>query len=68
MSSAMNGQKRSFRRPCGIVLYRPGPAARVRVILARVRELRRNIYPEGWDTDPLKKIEQEIEALLKGIA
>jgi len=50
------------------VLYRPGPAARVRVILARVRELRRNIYPEGWDTDPLKKIEQEIEALLKGIA
>ncbi len=61
----MPGQKRSPHRPCGVVLYRPGPAARLRIILARIRELRANLYPDDWDADPLLKIEQEIEALLK---
>lgn len=46
----------------------PETKARLEALLARVRRLRRNLYPEDWDADPLLKIEQEIEALLKGIA
>ena len=54
MSSAMNGQ-----RPL------EGNAARLEALLSRVRELRKNLYPEEWDADPLLKIEQELVILLK---
>jgi len=27
--------------------------ARLEALLARVRRVRKNLYPEGWDADPL---------------
>jgi len=38
--------------------------ARLEALLARVRQLRQNLYPPGWDADPLYEIEQELEKLL----
>lgn len=53
--------------PCGVALYQPGPASRLRIILARVRELRANFYPPGWEADPLKEIERELAALVNDL-
>jgi len=38
---------------------------RLRLLLARVRELRENLYPEGWAGDPLNEVEQELKSLLR---
>lgn len=39
--------------------------ARLEALLARVRQLRKNLYPEGWDADPLYHVEKELELLLQ---
>ena len=39
--------------------------ARLEGLLARVRQLRQNLYPEGWDADPLYRVEKDLELLLK---
>lgn len=48
------------------LLPEPGPDVRVRLeaLLARVQRIRKNCYPEGWDADPLWRVEQEIAGLL----
>ncbi len=45
----------------------PGPDVRARLeaLLARVRQLRQNLYPPGWDADPLYHVEKELELLLQ---
>jgi len=45
----------------------PGPDVRARLeaLLARVRQLRKNLYPEGWTYDPLYLIERELDKLIK---
>lgn len=43
----------------------PEAKARLEGLLARVRQLRKNLYPEGWDADPLYRIERELELLLQ---
>ena len=47
-------------------LEQPGPdiPARLEALLARVRQLRKNLYPEGWDADPLYRIERELDKLI----
>ena len=39
--------------------------ARLEVLLARVRKLRQNLYPEGWDADPLLQVEKELQQLIR---
>jgi len=68
----MNGRRHLHRRrrhpPLrGVFLYRPGPRIRLEKLLARVRELRKNLYPPGWTYDPLYLVEQEIADLLDDI-
>jgi len=41
---------------------------RLCILLNSVRRIRANLYPEGWDADPLYQIEQELEALLQELA
>jgi hypothetical protein len=45
----------------------PGPDVRARLeaLLARVRRVRKNLYPEGWTYDPLYHVEKELELLLQ---
>ena len=47
----------------------PGPDVRARLeaLLARVRQLRKNLYPEGWEYDPLYYVERELTAILQEI-
>ena len=45
----------------------PNVKARVEAILARVREIRANLYPVGWTADPLYNIEQELQSLLSDL-
>ena len=45
----------------------PDVKARIEAILARVREIRANLYPADWDADPLYKIEQELASLLDDV-
>ena len=45
----------------------PEAKARLEGLLARIQRLRRNLYPEGWDADPLYRIEQEIVNLLDDV-
>ena len=37
---------------------------RLEKLLARVREIRANLYPPGWTADPLYHVERELAALL----
>ena len=37
---------------------------RLTALLARVREIRANLYPPGWTADPLYHVEQELAGLL----
>jgi hypothetical protein len=39
--------------------------ARLEALLARIRQLRKNLYPEGWTYDPLYHVEKELELLLQ---
>ncbi len=41
--------------------------ARLEVLLARVRQLRQNLYPEGWDADPLCEVEKELQGLVQSM-
>jgi len=43
----------------------PDTKARLEALLARVRRVRKNLYPEGWDADPLYHVEKELELLLQ---
>ena len=43
----------------------PDVKARLEALLARVREIRANLYPPGWDADPLYHVEKELELLLQ---
>jgi len=43
----------------------PEAKARLEALLARVRQLRQNLYPPGWDADPLYHVEKELELLLQ---
>jgi len=45
----------------------PDVKARLEALLARIQRLRRNLYPEGWDADPLYYVEQELESLLNDL-
>lgn len=47
-------------------LEQPGPdvKARLEALLARVRRVRKNLYPEGWTYDPLYRIERELDKLI----
>ena len=38
--------------------------ARLEALLARVRRVRKNLYPEGWTYDPLYRIERELDKLI----
>ena len=38
---------------------------RLEALLARVRRVRKNLYPEGWTYDPLYRIERELDKLIK---
>lgn len=42
----------------------PNVKARLTAILARVREIRANLYAPDWTADPLYPIEQELQSLL----
>ena len=46
-----------------------GPDVRTRLtaLLARVRRVRKSLYPAGWTADPLYRIEQELASLLGDI-
>lgn len=39
--------------------------ARLETILANLRRYRASLYPEGWTYDPLYRIEQELDKLIK---
>ncbi len=39
--------------------------ARLETLLARIQRLRRNLYPEGWDADPLLEVEKELRQLIR---
>jgi len=39
--------------------------ARLEALLARVRRVRKNLYPEGWEYDPLYYVQRELELLLQ---
>ena len=41
--------------------------ARLEALLARVRRVRKNLYPEGWTYDPLYYVERELTAILQEI-
>ena len=45
----------------------PGPDVRARLeaLLARVRRVRKSLYPEGWTYDPLYRIQCDLEQLLE---
>ena len=43
----------------------PEAKARLEGLLARVRRVRKNLYPEGWTYDPLYRIERELDKLIK---
>ncbi|MFY9393231.1 MAG: hypothetical protein WAP36_00865 [Halanaerobiales bacterium] len=45
----------------------PEAKARLEAILARIREIRANLYPADWTADPLYHIEQELESLLSDV-
>jgi len=38
---------------------------RLKKLLAWVRRVRKNLYPEGWEYDPLYRVEKELELLLQ---
>jgi hypothetical protein len=40
---------------------------RLSAVLAYIQRLRANLYPAGWDADPLYQIEQELVGLLKDL-
>ena len=42
----------------------PDIPARLEALLARVRRVRKNLYPEGWTYDPLYRIERELDKLI----
>jgi len=42
----------------------PDIKARLEALLARVREIRQNLYPPDWTADPLHRIEKELTELL----
>ena len=48
-------------------LEQPGPdiPARLETLLARVRRVRKSLYPASWTADPLYYVEQELESLLQ---
>jgi hypothetical protein len=45
----------------------PDTKARLEALLARVRQLRENLYPEGWDADPLCEVERELQGLVQSM-
>ena len=45
----------------------PDVKTRLEAILAYIQRLRANLYPAGWDADPLYRIEQELVSLLNDI-
>lgn len=42
---------------------KPEVKARLGALLARVQQLRRNLYPADWDTDPLRQIEEGLQRI-----
>lgn len=44
---------------------KPDVKTRLEALLARVRQLRKNLYPEGWEYDPLYRIQCDLEQLLE---
>jgi len=46
-----------------------GPDVRTRLtaLLARVRRVRKSLYPAGWTADPLYYVEQELTSLLSDL-
>jgi hypothetical protein len=46
---------------------KPDITARLEELLARVRRVRRSLYPAGWTADPLYYVEQELESLLNDL-
>ena len=50
-------------------LEQPGPdiPARLEALLARVRRVRKSLYPAGWTADPLYYVEQELTSLLSDL-
>lgn len=40
---------------------------RLSAVLAYIQRLRANLYPAGWDADPLYQIEQELASLLDDV-
>lgn len=42
----------------------PDITARLTALLARVRQVRRSLYPADWTADPLYYVEQELVSLL----
>ena len=46
-----------------------GPDVRTRLtaLLARVRQVRRSLYPANWTADPLYYVEQELVSLLQDL-
>ena len=40
---------------------------RLEALLARVQQLRKNLYPPGWKYDPLYDVEQELIMILQEI-
>ena len=45
----------------------PDVKARIEAILARVREIRANLYPPDWTADPLYGVEQDVASLLDDV-
>ena len=45
----------------------PDVKTRLEALLARVRRVRKNLYPEGWTYDPLYYVEWELESLLNDL-
>lgn len=45
----------------------PDTKARLETLLARVRRVRKSLYPAGWTADPLYYVEQELTSLLSDL-
>ena len=45
----------------------PEAKARLEGLLARIRRVRKSLYPAGWTADPLYYVEQELTSLLSDL-
>ena len=53
--------------PAPRCLDRPDITARLTALLARVRRVRKSLYPADWTADPLYYVEQELVSLLQDL-